>query len=257
MKNSHKTDTKQMNKKVVLISTDGNDVVNTKSMISGAIGVKEKMTDGLIGGLNDAIKEDLASGSTGLVNDVVDVSAHNHNYSMNESNPSVIAVDACNNSTSLIISGLSHAEMSNGDLVSVLDGNSNSSMNENLNVSSDVNTHTIASDSGTNHANKELSSPVLNCQADNKVVQEAGKSSYMNVMVKNVEKLDNKMFYIPTEVTQEGKEIVVFDNDMVLNGSKHWKLTLCGFFVGYRMAYNEIRYHLRKMWGNMVYVIFL
>nr|GFA57056.1 zinc knuckle CX2CX4HX4C [Tanacetum cinerariifolium] len=33
-------------------------------------------------------------------------------------------------------------------------------------------------------------------------------------------------------------------------GSKNWELTLCGYFMGYKMIINELRSNLRIMWGR-------
>lgn len=74
--------------------------------------------------------------------------------------------------------------------------------------------------------------------------------SYANAVNRGVVKVENKSCYIPTEISENGNEVVIFDKDMVQNFSIHWQLTLRGYFDGYRMAYNEIRYHLRKMWGK-------
>nr|GEU79134.1 RNA-directed DNA polymerase, eukaryota, reverse transcriptase zinc-binding domain protein [Tanacetum cinerariifolium] len=50
------------------------------------------------------------------------------------------------------------------------------------------------------------------------------------------------------EIDENGIEVVVFDDVMLAEGSKRWDLTLCGFFVGYNMSINELRYNLRRMW---------
>ncbi|GKD79273.1 RNA-directed DNA polymerase, eukaryota, reverse transcriptase zinc-binding domain protein [Tanacetum coccineum] len=42
------------------------------------------------------------------------------------------------------------------------------------------------------------------------------------------------------------------NEELVEEGSKKWKLTLCGYFVGYKMSYMELRYNLFKMWGKYV-----
>ncbi|GJV93835.1 zinc finger, CCHC-type containing protein [Tanacetum coccineum] len=55
---------------------------------------------------------------------------------------------------------------------------------------------------------------------------------------------------IPTKIDENGVEVVVFDDVMVAEGSKRWELTLCGFFVGYRMSINELRYNLKRMWSK-------
>ncbi|GJU68574.1 RNA-directed DNA polymerase, eukaryota, reverse transcriptase zinc-binding domain protein [Tanacetum coccineum] len=58
---------------------------------------------------------------------------------------------------------------------------------------------------------------------------------------KNVMYVDNKLNFIPTEVTDEGCEVVIFDEALVDKGSNQWKLTVCGHFVGYKMSVHELR----------------
>ena len=55
---------------------------------------------------------------------------------------------------------------------------------------------------------------------------------------------------IPTEIDNNGNEVVIFDDVMVAEGSKKWVLTLCGYFVGHQMPINELRYNLRRMWSR-------
>ncbi|GJV78567.1 RNA-directed DNA polymerase, eukaryota, reverse transcriptase zinc-binding domain protein [Tanacetum coccineum] len=52
------------------------------------------------------------------------------------------------------------------------------------------------------------------------------------------------------KIDENGVEVVVFDDVMVAEGIKRWDLTLCGFFVGHKMAVNELRYNLRRMWSR-------
>ncbi|GKB08888.1 hypothetical protein Tco_0837200, partial [Tanacetum coccineum] len=51
---------------------------------------------------------------------------------------------------------------------------------------------------------------------------------------------DAEVECIPTEIDENRVEVVVFNDIMVAEGSKRWDLTLCGFFVGYRMSVNEL-----------------
>ncbi|GJU91924.1 hypothetical protein Tco_1304347 [Tanacetum coccineum] len=57
-----------------------------------------------------------------------------------------------------------------------------------------------------------------NSQKDN---VEGIKFSYANVV--NNSNLDNKLNLIPTEVNEEGIEVVIFDEEIVNKGSKKWK----------------------------------
>nr|GEX70046.1 RNA-directed DNA polymerase, eukaryota, reverse transcriptase zinc-binding domain protein [Tanacetum cinerariifolium]GEX75873.1 RNA-directed DNA polymerase, eukaryota, reverse transcriptase zinc-binding domain protein [Tanacetum cinerariifolium] len=52
------------------------------------------------------------------------------------------------------------------------------------------------------------------------------------------------------DVMSAGKEVVVFDEEIVREGSRKWALTLCGRFVGCKMSYSELRYNLVRMWGR-------
>ncbi|GJV25886.1 RNA-directed DNA polymerase, eukaryota, reverse transcriptase zinc-binding domain protein [Tanacetum coccineum] len=54
----------------------------------------------------------------------------------------------------------------------------------------------------------------------------------------------------PTGLNDSGKEVVIFDDDLVRIGSAKWQLTVIGFFVGFKMSAPELRYHLRRMWGR-------
>nr|GEW58600.1 RNA-directed DNA polymerase, eukaryota, reverse transcriptase zinc-binding domain protein [Tanacetum cinerariifolium] len=54
----------------------------------------------------------------------------------------------------------------------------------------------------------------------------------------------------PLYVNSKKIEGGCFDDVMVAEGSKKWELTLCGYFVGYKMIINELRYNLRIMCGR-------
>nr|GEY05018.1 hypothetical protein [Tanacetum cinerariifolium] len=62
--------------------------------------------------------------------------------------------------------------------------------------------------------------------------------------------LDNKLILIPTEIGNDGAEVVIFDDEIVREGSKKWEFTVCGYFVGYKMSYQELKYNLFRMWGK-------
>ncbi|GJW27094.1 RNA-directed DNA polymerase, eukaryota, reverse transcriptase zinc-binding domain protein [Tanacetum coccineum] len=55
-------------------------------------------------------------------------------------------------------------------------------------------------------------------------------------------KVDNKLKLIPTGINN-GREVVMFDDEILQEGIKKWQLTLCGHFVGYRMSYAELRWN--------------
>ncbi|GJZ67570.1 zinc knuckle CX2CX4HX4C containing protein [Tanacetum coccineum] len=66
----------------------------------------------------------------------------------------------------------------------------------------------------------------------------------------NIVDKDRKLECIPTEINENGVEVVVFDEIMVAEGIKRWDLTVFGFFVGHKMSVNELRYNLRRMWSR-------
>ncbi|GJY27864.1 zinc knuckle CX2CX4HX4C containing protein [Tanacetum coccineum] len=74
--------------------------------------------------------------------------------------------------------------------------------------------------------------------------------SFTATVSKNIIKYDRNLYCIPTEIDENVIEVVVFYDVMVVEGSKKWELTLCGYFMGYKMTVNELRYNLRRMWGR-------
>ncbi|GJV15146.1 zinc finger, CCHC-type containing protein [Tanacetum coccineum] len=66
---------------------------------------------------------------------------------------------------------------------------------------------------------------------------------------KDTESNNKQAELIPTAI-DEGREVVILEDDMVIEGSKKWMISLCGDFVGYKMSYVEIRYNLGRMGWN-------
>ncbi|GJS73131.1 RNA-directed DNA polymerase, eukaryota, reverse transcriptase zinc-binding domain protein [Tanacetum coccineum] len=66
----------------------------------------------------------------------------------------------------------------------------------------------------------------------------------------SIESDDNKLEHIPTVLNENGQEFVIFDEDFMKEGSKKWEMSACGYFVGYRMTIQELRYHLYRMWSK-------
>nr|GEU99036.1 hypothetical protein [Tanacetum cinerariifolium] len=58
----------------------------------------------------------------------------------------------------------------------------------------------------------------------------------------------NKLLFVPTEINETGKEVVIFDEDLVVLGSKKWESTLCGQLISHSMSLPALNYHLRRMW---------
>ncbi|GJV32749.1 hypothetical protein Tco_1393149 [Tanacetum coccineum] len=69
------------------------------------------------------------------------------------------------------------------------------------------------------------------------------------VDIMNASKLDNKLLKIPTEVSENGNEVVVFDYELIELSSNKWNLTVCGQFIRCSMSFNRARYHLKRMWN--------
>ncbi|GJY60420.1 RNA-directed DNA polymerase, eukaryota, reverse transcriptase zinc-binding domain protein [Tanacetum coccineum] len=75
--------------------------------------------------------------------------------------------------------------------------------------------------------------------------------SYANVLNMNIAGADsNKLFVVPTRVNDKGDEVVIFDEELVREGSKKWENTACGYFIGCNMPVYEVKYNLRRMWGR-------
>ncbi|GKC02252.1 RNA-directed DNA polymerase, eukaryota, reverse transcriptase zinc-binding domain protein, partial [Tanacetum coccineum] len=71
-------------------------------------------------------------------------------------------------------------------------------------------------------------------------VDKVGYKTYAKIVAPNDSENDNKLSLIPMCI-EEGREVVVFDEEIVREGSRKWALTLCGHFVGCKMSYFELR----------------
>ncbi|GKF50667.1 hypothetical protein Tco_0147134, partial [Tanacetum coccineum] len=58
-----------------------------------------------------------------------------------------------------------------------------------------------------------------------------GNKSFADTFEPNIIDAENKLSLIPMSV-EEGWEVVIFDEELSLEGSKKWLLTFCGHFVG-------------------------
>ncbi|GJY36109.1 RNA-directed DNA polymerase, eukaryota, reverse transcriptase zinc-binding domain protein [Tanacetum coccineum] len=52
-------------------------------------------------------------------------------------------------------------------------------------------------------------------------------STYAKMVTKGMQIVNNKLDFIPTEINEDGSEIMIFDEDLVDKGSVQWKLTVC------------------------------
>ncbi|GKC47082.1 RNA-directed DNA polymerase, eukaryota, reverse transcriptase zinc-binding domain protein [Tanacetum coccineum] len=97
------------------------------------------------------------------------------------------------------------------------------------------------------HEVHSSSTPDSNANIDDNL-SKSSHSSYASV-VKN-DDIPNSLDFIPTVITETGNEVVIFDEEIVKQGSERWCLTVCGHFVGYDMYISELRYNIRRMWGK-------
>nr|GEX03552.1 hypothetical protein [Tanacetum cinerariifolium] len=104
---------------------------------------------------------------------------------------------------------------------------------------------------GVNETNSDKEANLVQSTPDKNNVSEVPmnivNSSYAKVLNKS---LDNKLMLIPTKNGVDGIEVVIFDDEIVKEGSKKWELNVCDYFVGYKMSYQEHRYNLFRMWGK-------
>ncbi|GJW07256.1 RNA-directed DNA polymerase, eukaryota, reverse transcriptase zinc-binding domain protein [Tanacetum coccineum] len=85
-----------------------------------------------------------------------------------------------------------------------------------------------------------------NCDDANKNYKEMESNRYKtfaNMMKSDTDEIENKLNLIPLCV-EDGREVVIFDEELVKEGSRKWSLTLCGHFAGYKMSYYKLRYNL-------------
>ncbi|GJS48187.1 RNA-directed DNA polymerase, eukaryota, reverse transcriptase zinc-binding domain protein [Tanacetum coccineum] len=77
-------------------------------------------------------------------------------------------------------------------------------------------------------------------------------NSFVKSYAKTVEKreLNKNLYCIPTSKKDNGDEVVVFDEEIVEEGSKKWLNTVYGYFVGCNMSPVELRYNIRRMWSK-------
>ncbi|GKA43910.1 zinc knuckle CX2CX4HX4C containing protein [Tanacetum coccineum] len=76
------------------------------------------------------------------------------------------------------------------------------------------------------------------------------KQSYAKITTKFKVFIDSKLKIVPTGMDENGDEYVIFDDELINEGSSKWNLTLCGYFVGHKMHINVLRYNIRRMWSR-------
>nr|GEU61618.1 zinc knuckle CX2CX4HX4C [Tanacetum cinerariifolium] len=73
---------------------------------------------------------------------------------------------------------------------------------------------------------------------------------YAKTLTRNISDDGNQLFSVPIGLNSKGEEVVLFDEELVREGSEKWQYTVCGYFVGCKMHVNELRYNTRRMWGR-------
>ncbi|GJR87450.1 hypothetical protein Tco_1525268 [Tanacetum coccineum] len=106
----------------------------------------------------------------------------------------------------------------------------NYEMDRNINqkdgMNSDLNMHNISQNGTIANENDYCKTPT--------------SKTFANIVRPVVDNGDNKLCQIPITV-EDGREVVIFDEELIIEGSRKWSLTLCGHFVGFKMSYSEIQ----------------
>ncbi|GJZ46988.1 RNA-directed DNA polymerase, eukaryota, reverse transcriptase zinc-binding domain protein [Tanacetum coccineum] len=116
---------------------------------------------------------------------------------------------------------------------------SNSGVGTNSCTSPNVNTHNVINSHCENHAN-DSNEEIRNTNDK--------QTSYASSLTKSLFADGNKLFTIPTSINSKGEKVVLFDEELVMEGCDKWKLTVCGYFFGCKMHVNVLKYNIRRMW---------
>ncbi|GKA46942.1 RNA-directed DNA polymerase, eukaryota, reverse transcriptase zinc-binding domain protein [Tanacetum coccineum] len=120
----------------------------------------------------------------------------------------------------------------------------NKNVSDSVTQKDDLNTYCVSND------DKDDFDVVTDTNVDHEEKTEGEVKSYANDVQKNDNNVDTSFEYKPTEISEDGTEFVIFDEEIVAKGSEKWKLTIRGQFVGCYMYENELRYHIKRMWGK-------
>ncbi|GJV91772.1 RNA-directed DNA polymerase, eukaryota, reverse transcriptase zinc-binding domain protein [Tanacetum coccineum] len=115
----------------------------------------------------------------------------------------------------------------------------NSGVGTNSCTSPNVNTHNVINSHCENHAN-DSNEEIRNTNDK--------QTSYASSLTKSLFADGNKLFTIPTSINSKGEKVVLFDEELVMEGCDKWKLTVCGYFFGCKMHVNVLKYNIRRMW---------
>lgn len=122
-------------------------------------------------------------------------------------------------------------------------------MTSNSTVSDTVPLSTSNNDNVNNGVCNENISANREKMANSNIDISSRPKSFVDVTKSTTTEYMNKLSLIPVEI-EEGREVVIFDEDLVMEGSRKWMLTLCGHFVGCKMSYYELKYNISRMWGR-------
>ncbi|GKC34599.1 RNA-directed DNA polymerase, eukaryota, reverse transcriptase zinc-binding domain protein [Tanacetum coccineum] len=156
--------------------------------------------------------------------------------------------------------GESNVEMNKGVFGSGSNESGNGNVKEKAVEEVFVECNNIADDSGiignedceckdTNKTSEKSSCNVEKTQ-DFCNINGTAKPSYAKVIKLTNTDVDKNLCYIPTSMSENGSDVAIFDEEIVNAGSARWNLTVCGYFVGTKMNFYELRYNLRRMWGR-------
>ncbi|GKC42720.1 hypothetical protein Tco_1060442 [Tanacetum coccineum] len=100
----------------------------------------------------------------------------------------------------------------------------------------------------SNHSDGNLENANTN---GNHTSPKATKSlNFAKTLTKNISDSGNQLFSVLTGLNSKGEEVVLFDKELVTEGSEKWQYTIYGYFVGCKMHVNELRYNTKRMWGR-------
>ncbi|GKB36209.1 hypothetical protein Tco_0881151 [Tanacetum coccineum] len=99
-----------------------------------------------------------------------------------------------------------------------------------------------------NNPNEEYDSSQNTTNDNNEFGNAKKKETYVSMARKD--EIPRKLKYKSPITNDYDGEVVVFDELLVKKGSERWNLNASGYFVGYRMTPNDLRYHLGRMWGK-------
>ncbi|GKD86194.1 hypothetical protein Tco_1357348 [Tanacetum coccineum] len=96
--------------------------------------------------------------------------------------------------------------------------------------------------------NKSVDAGESSTNGSEKGVCETSKENKEHTIYNNNNDTSMKLDFEHTMV-EDGNEFMIFDEELVNNGSGKWKLTICGHCIRMRMPYYELKYNLMESKG--------